>query len=96
MEHLELLSVRQQMKELGRQLALYRNSTNATESLIFFPRLHLHNISLKDVNDSTSLHKDETQLPHIDKFGFECTTCCGFIPMPNDWTSDWIVGPHYL
>ena len=27
----------------------------------------------------------------MDKFGFGCTTCCGFIPMPNDWEGNWIV-----
>ena len=27
----------------------------------------------------------------MDKFGFECDTCCGFIPMPNEWQNNWVV-----
>ena len=27
----------------------------------------------------------------MDKFGFDCDTCCGFIPMPNEWQNNWVV-----
>ena len=44
-------------------------------------RLHLHNSSLQ-ATDSDS---------YIDKFGFDCATCCGFIAMPNTWKDNWPV-----
>ena len=50
--------------------------------IIYCFRLHLHNASLKAGGENSG---------YVDKFGFSCTTCCGFIPMPNNWESSWIV-----
>jgi protein-ribulosamine 3-kinase len=51
-------------------------------------QLHLHNAKLLDSANDGSIHVKEHG--GTDMFGFECVTCCGFIPMPNEWTSDWI------
>lgn len=32
---------------------------------------------------------------YVDKFGFKCDTCCGLLPMPNDWMDDWVVRLTY-
>ena len=50
-----------------------------------FQRLHLHNFSLKDVKST------EESAGYVDRFGFACTTCLGFIAMPNTWKDSWIV-----
>lgn len=64
-------------------------SLSAVQQLL---RLHLHNASLKDEGGS---HVGEgggrKRAGYVDMFGFDCTTCCGFIPMPNDWCRDWVV-----
>ena len=57
-----------------------------TDIVMFSDRLHLHNLSL----ETQSLELKEVPT-YVDRFGFESSTCCGFIPMPNEWTSDWTV-----
>ncbi|KAL5009461.1 hypothetical protein ScPMuIL_011766 [Solemya velum] len=54
-------------------------------------RLHLLNEELgkKMKNSENSVHKN----PHykfVDKFGFDVTTCCGYLPQDNTWQDDWI------
>lgn len=31
----------------------------------------------------------------VRQFGFSCDTCCGLLPMPNDWKNDWVVSTNY-
>jgi fructosamine-3-kinase len=40
--------------------------------------LHLHN------------RKQEGSSDYVDKFGFEISTCCGFIVQSNGWQSEWV------
>ncbi len=50
-------------------------------------RLHLHNPSLRQ--QAARVGKEGAG--YVEQFGFECTTCCGFIPLTNDWNRDWVV-----
>ena len=52
-------------------------------------RLHLHNASLKQC--SSSVGGSGQSGGYVEHFGFECDTCCGFIPMPNEWQKNWVV-----
>uniref|UniRef100_A0A5S6QMB9 protein-ribulosamine 3-kinase n=1 Tax=Trichuris muris TaxID=70415 RepID=A0A5S6QMB9_TRIMR len=57
-------------------------------------RLHLHNSQLLKKESErkkwvTNRH-DEFTIEPVTKFGFHETTCCGFIPMDNDWSDDWV------
>ncbi|KFD47509.1 hypothetical protein M513_11603 [Trichuris suis] len=57
-------------------------------------RLHLHNSQLLKAQSEreswvTDRHDDFTIEP-VTKFGFHETTCCGFIPMDNRWSDDWV------
>lgn len=55
-------------------------------------RLHLYNTSLlKQKQHSSSVGTGQQAGDYVDKFGFECDTCCGFIPMPNKWQNNWVV-----
>ena len=66
--------------------------------------MHLHNFRLgkrkqkaeswvgrkernKEKSDESS--DSEYNLEFIDKFGFHVTTCCGYIPLNNQWHEDW-------
>lgn len=76
MEHLEMhSSLSQTAGQLGTQLA----------------QLHLHNQELVRRSPSTEAFVGRTPEDRgIDKFGFDVTTCCGFLPLNNDWSEDWI------
>ena len=88
MEHLDIRGLSKHQAALGEQLArqVKRNKLVVSiraQCVHFQRRLHLHNISLRS--------NSETGSDYVDKFGFNCTTCCGFIPMPNDWEESWTV-----
>ena len=51
-------------------------------------------MSGKQVATKSEKDEDPTGDGYVNKFGFECQTCCGLIPMPNEWHSNWIVS-HY-
>ncbi|KAK7789787.1 hypothetical protein R5R35_012337 [Gryllus longicercus] len=51
--------------------------------------LHLHNIELVKHGNPGYVGKEEGPLP-VEKFGFHTTTCCGYIPMENEWCDNWI------
>ena len=76
MEHLEMhSSLSQTAGQLGTQLA----------------HLHLDNQELVRLSPSTESFVGQTAEDRgVDKFGFEVTTCCGFLPLDNDWCEDWI------
>jgi protein-ribulosamine 3-kinase len=50
-------------------------------------RLHLHNLSLKR---SGSRVGAEEGAGYVEQFGFSCDTCCGLLPMPNEWRDNWV------
>lgn len=58
--------------------------------LSFIFRLHLDNLAQESKGDSHSIHV-KPNCVFEPRFGFVCDTCCGSIPMPNEWESDWIV-----
>uniref|UniRef100_A0A1B6D3G5 protein-ribulosamine 3-kinase n=1 Tax=Clastoptera arizonana TaxID=38151 RepID=A0A1B6D3G5_9HEMI len=45
--------------------------------------LHLYNISLSN-------QSNESGEEYISQFGFQTTTCCGYIPQDNSWQEDWV------
>ncbi|KAI1704724.1 fructosamine kinase domain-containing protein [Ditylenchus destructor] len=54
-------------------------------------RMHLHNAKLLENETRASGYVGKTQenTGPMRKFGFHTTTCCGFIPHPNNWNDDW-------
>lgn len=55
--------------------------------------LHKHNIDTmsKHLNDSGFIGRfKNNQIQHVDSFGFNCTTNCGYIPLVNEWHGDWV------
>ena len=55
--------------------------------------MHLHNEELGKRLAKSEGHVGaaETDVKHVTKFGFQVNTCCGFLPMNNEWKDDWIV-----
>lgn len=54
-------------------------------------------MALESKQTSRSVHVKADNRVYQPRFGFECDTCCGSIPMPNEWESDWIVsGVRYV
>ena len=53
-------------------------------------RLHLHNISSLEKSNRIGVGEEEVG-ECVDQFGFICDTCCGLLPMPNEWRKDWVV-----
>ncbi|CAK8684794.1 ketosamine-3-kinase-like isoform X2 [Clavelina lepadiformis] len=52
-------------------------------------QLHLYNDKLRvHVAKTRSFVGESTE--YVDKFGFDVTTSCGFIPMNNEWEADWL------
>ncbi|XP_076453177.1 ketosamine-3-kinase-like [Babylonia areolata] len=75
MENLDIVgSLQSKAATLGDQLA----------------RLHRHNAELaaKDTAGAQSVHKGGGATA-VKEFGFPVTTCCGYIPQNNEWTSTW-------
>lgn len=83
LEFVEMSSLSRHAAKLGEQLA----------------RMHLHNEEQRvkceeRASDITSQRRDEETgenvEPYVSKFGFHCTTCCGYIPQDNTWCDDWV------
>lgn len=78
MEHLDIRGLSKYSQHLGEQLA----------------DLHLHNKKqLEQLNkEQQTVGKGVGHLeaPVVEKFGFDVTTCCGYIPQVNDWQDDWV------
>ncbi|KAM3922030.1 ketosamine-3-kinase-like [Leptodactylus fuscus] len=78
MEHLDMRSLNRQSAKLGEQLA----------------DLHLHNQRLREKLDKESgtvgKGAGQSDVSYIDRFGFHAVTCCGYIPLVNDWQEDWV------
>lgn len=76
MEYLPLERLKSQEK-LGEQLA----------------QLHGHNEHLRQQEESDASrvgnYDNNAEVPYVTSFGFEMTTCCGSIPMNNEWVDDW-------
>ena len=53
--------------------------------------LHLHNQKLvRDHSKSESFVGASDSPRGVGKFGFDVTTCCGFLPLNNEWSDDWV------
>lgn len=50
--------------------------------------LHLHNSRKRD--DGGSVHGSQNESDYEDRFGFDTTTCCGYLPLDNSWHHDWV------
>ncbi|KAM8946959.1 ketosamine-3-kinase-like isoform 2-T2 [Pelodytes ibericus] len=74
MEHLDMKSLHRHSAKLGEQLA----------------DLHLHNRRLRDKLMKESGVVGQSDVQYVDKFGFHTVTCCGYIPLVNEWQDDWI------
>jgi len=76
MEHLDMRSLsRQTAAQFGTQLA----------------NLHLHNQKLVQQDSKRASFVGKTDSDEaVKKFGFNVTTCCGFLPLNNDWNEDWV------
>ena len=76
MEHLDMRSLRPDAAALlGTQLA----------------NLHLHNQKLvRDQSKADSFVGVSDSPRGVTKFGFDVTTCCGFLPLNNEWNDDWV------
>jgi len=75
MEHLELRPLRPSTAAvLGTQLA----------------QLHLNNQEKIKKSVSNSLVGQNHGEEPVGKFGFDVTTCCGYLPLQNDWSDDWV------
>lgn len=55
-------------------------------------RLHLDNINKleKETSEENKIGKSHKPTTVV-KFGFPCTTCCGYIGQDNEWHDDWVV-----
>ena len=55
-------------------------------------RLHLDNINKleKETSEENKIGKSHNPTTVV-KFGFPCTTCCGYIGQDNAWHDDWVV-----
>ncbi|XP_075034277.1 ketosamine-3-kinase-like [Mixophyes fleayi] len=78
MEHLDMKSLNRCSAKLGEELA----------------DLHLHNQRLKErmAKESGIVGKGpgQSDVQYIGKFGFHTVTCCGYLPLVNDWQDDWV------
>ncbi|XP_065831271.1 ketosamine-3-kinase-like [Oscarella lobularis] len=75
MEHFNLRPCRRHQAEFGAKIA----------------DLHLHNSLLlkrKRLNDVRVGSSVDTE-NGVRQFGFDCATCCGFLPQKNEWADDW-------
>ncbi|XP_066018215.1 fructosamine-3-kinase-like isoform X2 [Pocillopora verrucosa] len=74
-EHLEMKSLRKYQSQLGTDLA----------------RLHLDNINKleKETSEENKIGKSHNPTTVV-KFGFPCTTCCGYIGQDNEWHDNWV------
>lgn len=74
MEHLE-------MKSLASQ--------TAAQLGVKLANLHLHNAKrLRDTSTNSFVGREGGTF--VERFGFETTTCCGFLPLNNEWKDDWV------
>lgn len=76
LEYMSLSPLKSQ-QQLGEQLAL----------------LHAHNDKIRAENEASAcrigMYENNADSPYVTSFGFDVTTCCGSIPMNNDWMDDW-------
>ena len=54
-------------------------------------RMHLHNKQQKEKAHHAEGFITTSAVPYVDKFGFDITTCCGYLPQDNTWHGDWPV-----
>lgn len=65
----------------------------------FIKRLHLYNLEKLEKKSqyqnqiNGNHHEDDIA---IEQFGFHTTTCCGYVPLDNTWSDNWIVRIYLL
>ncbi|XP_076000399.1 ketosamine-3-kinase [Genypterus blacodes] len=78
MEHLDMRGLSKRSKHLGEQLA----------------DLHLHNKRQldKQTKEQQTVGKGagQSEVPVVEKCGFDVATCCGYLPQENEWQDDWV------
>ncbi|XP_033126776.1 ketosamine-3-kinase-like [Anneissia japonica] len=75
MEHIDMRGLGKHSAKLGENLA----------------RLHLHNDELRLTQEANQGYVGKAEaVKSISQFGFHITTCCGYLPMNNEWKSDWL------
>ena len=95
MEHFNLRPCRRHQAELGAKIAEYGLLTFAPiigDASCDFS-LHLHNSLLlkrRRLNNGRVGSSVDTE-NGVRQFGFDCATCCGFLPQKNEWADDWEV-----
>ena len=58
-------------------------------------QLHLHNqkLLLQDFKQDSFVGRSDVERGverGVERFGFDVTTCCGFLPLVNEWNHDWV------
>nr|XP_039262138.1 ketosamine-3-kinase-like [Styela clava] len=74
MEYLNMHSLHGHAKELGRKMA----------------ELHLSNAKNERLQEQESSYVGKSSSNFVTKFGFDTTTCCGYLPLVNDWCNNWV------
>ncbi|XP_028311202.1 ketosamine-3-kinase [Gouania willdenowi] len=78
LKHVDMKGLSKYSKQLGEQLA----------------DLHLHNKRLleKINKEQQTVGKEagQSEVTPVEKFGFAVTTCCGYLPLENEWQNDWV------
>ncbi|XP_034046921.1 ketosamine-3-kinase [Thalassophryne amazonica] len=78
MEHVDMRGLNKYSTHLGEQMA----------------NLHLYNKRQleKQTKEQQTVGKGagRSEVNVAEKFGFSVTTCCGYLPMENDWQDDWV------
>lgn len=56
--------------------------------------MHLHNENVQKEfeyrGNYLGMSQNNSNVMYIEEFGFDAVTCCGSVPMVNDWQVDWV------
>ncbi|XP_015781939.1 ketosamine-3-kinase [Tetranychus urticae] len=76
------------MEYIDKMVGLSKYQDKCGEELA---QLHIDNINLEKVEKKLeNWVGKEPERQYVDKFGFDAVTCCGKIPLVNEWVDDWI------
>ena len=70
-------------------MVIYANTGLFAELGQNLASLHIHNSKMKAIAEKSESYVGK-RTNYVDKFGFDDTTCCGFIPQINTWMSNWV------
>ncbi|XP_065191478.1 ketosamine-3-kinase-like isoform X2 [Sycon ciliatum] len=96
MEHLDMSSCGSMQAQLGTDLGrLHQHNIgllracSAAESRITGKSPSERGGGGDGGNGSGAEGHDDVAVSGVEQFGFECTTCCGFLPQDNTWCASW-------